>query len=117
VKKVIELLEEARRDLIVYSRDEDYEHLLMFALSNIEKALDELKSPRWYTPKQWEAETGEAWPDDWGVYVWDYALKLWIIRAYETIKYCEKFNGRKYPVVCATEAGKPPDDWRPEETK
>jgi hypothetical protein len=56
VKKVIELLEEARRDLIKYSRDTDYENLPMFALSNVEKALDELDM---FSPEP--AEKGYWW--------------------------------------------------------
>jgi hypothetical protein len=103
VKKAIELLKKAKSDAGSAWCDTGPagSAFLSKVILFIDEAIAELKTPRWYTPERWEAEHGKPWPDDWGVYVWDYALKLWIFRAYETIKYCEKFNGIKYPVVCA----------------
>jgi hypothetical protein len=101
----------------------------------INSALDLLQSPRWETPEQWEKRTGEKWPDDWAVYwryseIFAYKAKEWIpgkelvpvyyawdLEFYGPLK--EKYSSEIYDdridIVCATEAGPPPDDWKPEE--
>jgi hypothetical protein len=90
----------------------------------IESALAELQTPpRWETPEQREKRTGEAWPENNGVYyrhkvyfgdesgdpfdyrwVNNWALDYW--------KWQRRNTGAQ--IVCATEAGPPPDGWRPE---
>jgi hypothetical protein len=82
------------------------------------------------TPEQYKARTGEAWPDNWAVYVRGFDKKEggcefghaerffreWEATTYENAKWVV---GRDYflnvIIICATEAGPPPDDWRPEE--
>jgi hypothetical protein len=120
VKKVIELLEEAKLDLIKFSRDESLVGLAMSALSNIEEVLYDIRNrPRWETPEQWEKRTGEKWGDNAAVYALyedNDGKRQWFWGGYG--KERDKTGRRnKNPVaiVCATEAGKPPDGWRPEE--
>jgi hypothetical protein len=77
--------------------------------------------PRWETPEQYEKRTGEPWPDDWAVYALyeDNGGRLkWFAQSRgfteKQIKR-NKSDSRIKMMVCATEAGPPPDDWRPEE--
>jgi hypothetical protein len=114
MKRVIELLEKARE--LVFIRSSDTIALYL------EEAIAELKAlPRWETPEQREKRTGEAWPDDWAVYALyedNDGQRQWFWGGYG--KERDK-TGRKsknpIAIVCATEAGPPPDDWRPEEDK
>jgi hypothetical protein len=72
---------------------------------------------RYYTPKQWKQLTGKPWPEEWAVYV--------LVRNKHTKEKCYRWEIFSYyatrpfrghnPIVCATEAGKPPKSWRPEE--
>jgi hypothetical protein len=78
---------------------------------------------RWETPEQWEKRTGEAWPDDW--YVWirtpytaeeldvdvEY-LYAWNAYPYGYVKKMGSVEGKT--VVCLTTSAPPPDDWQPE---
>jgi hypothetical protein len=84
---------------------------------NLAEAIDRLRSlgaeqapPRWETPEQWKELTGEEWPEAWGVYTLFYGG--WILQRYREAK----LMGTYMPItiVCATEAGPPPEDWRPE---
>jgi hypothetical protein len=110
MKKVVEKLETAKHAVLNCSHST--------AVSCIEEAIEELKAPpRWYTPDQWEAETGEPWPDDWAVY----ALEKTSIFS---DGYSERFRVMEYEtakwkdldvIVVAAEAGPPPNGWRPEE--
>jgi hypothetical protein len=73
--------------------------------------------PRWETPEQYEKRTGEAWPNDWAVYA---LTELgWIAMSYKLAKmkshYDDGFLGFVTAIVCAAEAGSPPDGWEPEE--
>jgi hypothetical protein len=77
-----------------------------------------LEKSRWYTPEQWEKRTGKAWPDDWAVYCryrsnGDELQCHWRATTYDLIKNEEWWLDQKQ-IVCATEAGPPPDDWIPE---
>jgi hypothetical protein len=165
VKKVIERLEEARSDLVKFSRDDSKAGLAMNALSNIEHVLYELEAPpsrnsdevrrvqcnwcesvfdeehikaaddveycpvcgetgylmdvpeaesppRWETPEQREKRTGKKWPDNWPVWALISLLHgelIWEVMSYDTATSAAEY------IVCATEAGPPPDGWRPEE--
>jgi hypothetical protein len=63
----------------------------------------------WETPKQWKKRTGKAWPDNAAVYfIEPPGTTNWDIHSHKT--------ARRYGLVCvvATEAGPPPNDWRPE---
>jgi hypothetical protein len=86
----------------------------------INEALAELKTPRRYTPEQWEAETGRPWPDNGAVYLFD-PYTGWRDVALYGAMYDKvgELNKRYIPyesvvVICATEAGCPPDGWKPE---
>jgi hypothetical protein len=106
VKKAIETLERIKIDL-------DTHCITWRTLELLDRAIAELKAPpRGYTPEEWKAETDEAWPDDWAVYticVKDHR-EFWYPKSLELVK---KAGVPLKNVICATEAGKPPDDWRP----
>jgi hypothetical protein len=81
--------------------------------------------PRWYTPEQWENHTGKPWPNEWAVYyrkrykptifepeTWT----IWMVAKHKSIKTLKnRYAPQEVQVVCAAEAGAPPDGWRPEE--
>jgi hypothetical protein len=127
MKKAIELLETAKLDLIKFSRDHSRIILAMSALSNIEEALYDLRlRPRWETPEQREKRTGEAWPDNAPAYfnLWfltkdsKYTPGIWqLMELGKARKEVERLTSLeiKTAIVCATEAGPPPDGWKPEE--
>jgi hypothetical protein len=110
MEKVITLLEDAL-DVILHEtkipahyQEVDY----------IKQALAELKTPRWRTPEQWEAETGKPWPDDWPVwYISDEEEPKWRGGSYRKAKKIDRVNDTL--IICATFDGPlPPDDWMPE---
>jgi hypothetical protein len=114
MKKVIELLETAKELALYGSRST--------TVSCIEEAIAELKAlPRWETPEQREKRTGEAWPENWAVYALyenNDGTSQWFWGGYK--KEMDRFmrhNKNPLNIVCATEAGPPPDDWRPEELR
>jgi hypothetical protein len=115
MKKAIEKLLLARTQIVRGCPSE--------AIDILDYALEELKTPRWYTPERWEAETGKPWPDNGAVYVIHQKFEIdfypdWYITNYLSAKY--KKDRKEYAIafiVCATEAGPPPDDWKPEEEK
>jgi hypothetical protein len=85
--------------------------------------VSEHTASRWETPEQYKARTGKPWPDDWAVY-YRYVsasgkLDIWRTGYYENIANSNhdfrSHNAGYYQIVCATEAGPPPDDWRPED--
>jgi hypothetical protein len=81
---------------------------------NITWAITKLKAPpRWETPEQRKERTGEDWPDDWAIYaaVMAGGKSVWAVMLYRAAK---DFNIPNYRIVCATEAGKPPENWKPE---
>jgi hypothetical protein len=114
MKQVIELLEEALDIMLhVTGLPEHYGEI-----KYVRQAIAELKFPRWYTPEQWEERTGKAWPDDWAVY-WrgiDFSSRHddWKVASYGMAK-VHSVTYLSVECVCATEAGPPPDDWKPEE--
>jgi hypothetical protein len=99
----------------------DYDDIFCPACGSVDledlEDMAELKAPpRWETPEQWEQRTGEAWPDDWAVYVRGQyedtqGWTKWVIVDFTRAKTFLM----KIQIVCATEAGRPPDDWMPEE--
>jgi hypothetical protein len=91
-----------------------------------------MDKPRFYTPEQWEKKTGEVWPDNAGVFVisthecnksprWElilYSRYKFLLNAWRGTKNQEQYHAKwwsKVIAVCATEAGSPPDDWKPDE--
>jgi hypothetical protein len=122
MKKVIELLERALQEIRYtahkFSVGSIIEGKLDIAIENLKYAIVLLQKPRWETPEQWEKRMGEAWPDDWAVYALyedNGGRRQWFWGG------CEKErdktgrrNKNPLAIVCATEAGKPPDGWEPE---
>jgi hypothetical protein len=117
-EKIIAVLEQAKHAAINCS--------LGVAVSCIEEALAELKSsPRWETPEQYEKRTGEAWP--WGnavylrrnIFIGGHKDGKWRASTYSEAR--GEFWMKKIEpnciidIICATEAGPPPQDWRPED--
>jgi hypothetical protein len=111
MKKVIELLEEAKRFADIGLKND--------VIWNINDALEELENPLRYTPEQWEQRTGEPWPENWPVWVrakyitggyspWELdflkEIELYTTQARGTIQVIV-FNGNKPP----------PEDWMPDE--
>jgi hypothetical protein len=111
MKQVIEMLAQAygiiRENLI---GDEDDINMVCNLIAG---AVADLKAPRWETPEQREKRTGEPWPDDWAVYAL-YETAAGEERFWAAEEYCYSRNGKSKCIVCATEAGPPPDDWDPE---
>jgi hypothetical protein len=82
------------------------------------EAIAELKAlPRWETPEQYVKRTGERWPDDWAVYYIDPPRPYWDTQP--TWEICRHDIAIRNGLICvvATEAGPPPDGWRPEDQK
>jgi hypothetical protein len=98
------------------SRDE--EKRIKTALNRIECAMGAIETliplplPRWETPDQWEKRTGKAWPEDWAVWsiTTDGILEITTMGEEEVRK---TWGNHFYAIP--TEAGPPPEDWRPEE--
>jgi hypothetical protein len=125
VKKAIELLERVKADLRGDYHDRDGGVTLFMGEDIIEildEAIAELKNrPRWETPEQYERRTGEPWPDTAAVYTrsskkiepWD--TILWGMHK-KAVAFVERFGYSAHDpyVVCATEAGPPPDGREPE---
>jgi hypothetical protein len=122
MKQVIELLEEALGNIA----ETRVAGLVSVGLQSqtevfIQESIAILKAPRWYTPEQWEKRTGKAWPDDWAVYFRMCADKFGGFTAY-TYRNALRLRDMaiahtgitpKYQIVCATEAGPPPENWEP----
>jgi hypothetical protein len=112
MKKTIEKLEEAKALAIA--------GMGLSAFCYIGEAIALLKAPpRFETPEKWEQRTGEklneltpvwvrhVYHDDW----------CWHLGTYEEEKENNKYfeeSGYKCDMVIATEAGPPPDGWKPE---
>ena len=112
MKKVIKLLNGANHAL-GYNNDD------ATALTYIDKAIAELKNPRWETPEQYEKQTGEPWPDSGAVYCCGQSKEFaaehgytWFIMSHKEAKEYRFYKVRH--IICATEAGPPPENWRPE---
>jgi hypothetical protein len=129
MKKAIELLEEADKYVFSISVHGDARKNVEsrdMANQLIQEVIALLKAPCWETPEQYEKRTGEMWPDNRAVYVGidnDEVVDI-AIMSYREAKEVKK-TGWRYIygdggvhkivyIVCATEAGPPPDDWRPE---
>jgi hypothetical protein len=128
MRKIIELLEKAKADTVYLLSAGGWiipDTWIRSAIKSIEKAIAELKNkPRWETPEQYKKRTGANLPDDtpvWSRYHGHY-IEPWSLGTYgeteELIEYWkERGHDNKYDIVIATDAGLPPDDWKPEEEK
>jgi hypothetical protein len=115
ISDAVDVLAEARAFL-----EKEYIDDGIDKISSAISMLGELSEPpRWETPEQHRERTGRDWPENWAVYVLvrnkyvqgrDYSWRAY--NYYDT----RPFRGRN-PIVCATEAGKPPNSWRPEVTQ
>jgi hypothetical protein len=126
MKKVIEKLESAKggiEEAQEFLSRETIKDMLIVVNGIIEEAIAYLKSPpRWETTEQYEKRTGEKWPDNGAVFT---RLKNkhddWDVHFYgrhkQSVDFIERMGGTVQPlyIVCATEAGLPPDDWKPED--
>jgi hypothetical protein len=89
--------------------------LLDVALDDIVDTITILQTqPRFETPEQYNKRTGKPWPDTWPVF-FEYRenTNQYYVDKLEKIK-----NERVLKIgrVCVfTEAGPPPDDWKPKE--
>jgi hypothetical protein len=81
------------------------------------------KPPHWYTPERWEAETGEAYPEEapvWSASLFGVSVKpnkynriYWSLKKYGDAK-----NSMNSIIFCAYgHMEPPPNDWRPEDEK
>jgi hypothetical protein len=121
VKKAIEYLNKKERILAGLDTvllDGDLEAALDERIIAAREYIEELTTPRWEAPEQWEKRTGKPWPDDWAVYV--STESGWSVRLYKFTR-CEFYRDDKTEfvpiIICATEAGPPPDEWRPKENQ
>ncbi|MDR1239567.1 MAG: hypothetical protein LBK27_05605 [Treponema sp.] len=105
---------------------DEAEKLYHFLGGLYKDAIAELESrPRWETPEQRERRTGEKWPDNAAVYFnswfpasdFKYVPGIWQLMELKLASLAAErlnFEKVKTAIVCATEAGPPPDGWRPE---
>jgi hypothetical protein len=114
VKKVIDTLNAVAG--IINGAIQDEDDPLITGLELLNDAIAELKAPpRWETPEQYEKRTGEAWLDNWAVYYRQKEHGTW--SGWIVVKYSFAQRGledTEHVIVCATEAGPPPDGWMPE---
>jgi hypothetical protein len=129
MKQAIELLEQVLRIIpAIVADDRISANLRDQAERLVRQALEGLQVPHWETPEQRERRTGKKWPDEGAVYFYDdllgwraisyidYRKRITEIRQQTHAKKIDLIvNDKQYPCVCATEAGKPPDDWKLEE--
>jgi hypothetical protein len=118
MEKAIELLDTAGEKIVCaainFSTRSDIYYNLDKALGNIQSAIAELKTlHQWETPEQWEKRTEEPWPDNGAVYVRQAdGSSPWIVKQYLDMKISNWLV--PITIICATKAGPPPDEWRPE---
>jgi hypothetical protein len=120
MKKAIELLEKAEGAIMLATAgkpDSSDLGLCIEAIGYINNTIALLQSPRRETPEQWEKRTGEKYPGTWAVYMRVQNKKGewsgWLPTSYGASRLTLSVS----QVVCATEAGPPPDTWEPEEGK
>jgi hypothetical protein len=119
MKQALKTLRAAK--MIILDLIEDENDPASVAYDLIEEAIKELE-PRWETPEQYEKRTGEPWPDDAPVFTRSrsgndgWSVSTWG-RHKQAVSFVERmgFSAHDPYVVCATEAGPPPDTWVPEE--
>jgi hypothetical protein len=109
MKKAIELIKHVIKVLRL-----SHSHTHQICIEILELAVDALEHPCWETPEQYEKRTGEPWPDKWAVYrrknYPNTGWTSWEVLSYGWARFCVW----QYQIICATEAGPPPDDWEPD---
>jgi hypothetical protein len=75
-----------------------------------------IEVPDHETPEQYQKRTGEPWPDNGAVYARACVSSAghwckWGVTAF----WKAEWTMYETQIICATEAGPPPDDWRPME--
>jgi hypothetical protein len=121
MKKLVERLEEAVDIISDFWLEKDSDYLFKESLALINGVIEELKTPRWETPEEYLTRTGEEWPDDGAVYFCAFVKtpSSFTVYTYEdALRVLDMTRAHtgfdvKYQIVCATEAGPPPNDWRP----
>lgn len=111
------LINEMREDLFQVIKNPDYYRsnvvdvlkLFVRTLETIDLFL--AKSPTYETPEQYKERTGKEWPDRNAVYALhgEDGKKYYCPSSYMLAK-----RGKRKIIICATEAGCPPDDYLPE---
>jgi hypothetical protein len=119
VKRVIDLLEETLdRISCVAGADRKERKLVREGERLINEAVDLLIMPCWYTPDRWKDLTGKEWQDKAAVYYRCSRADTWVILSFEEAK--RDIVMSLIPsadIICATEAGIPPNDWKLEEAE
>jgi hypothetical protein len=119
VKKAIELLQTAKKRLCdIYGLSQSTQlEIVSEACQDIERAIAELKAPpRWETTEQHRKRTGRDWPENALVYYrYAGAGEAYVDSEWGYVTYKRIRGFVRHQIVCATEAGRPPDDWKPEE--
>jgi hypothetical protein len=116
VKGIIEGLTRAWELLSEYITRKDDDDRICDVYAEIKRAIEVLENPCWETPEQWEKRTGEPWPDEAAVYIRAAdGSSSWIVKQYLDVK----IHNWLVPItiICATEAGRPPDNWKPRRRK
>jgi hypothetical protein len=90
-------------------RDEN--GLAAAALDMVKEAIAELETPHYYTPEQWEAETGEVLRDE--AILWSRGNCGWGLVKWKHLK--DLTGIKKFVMVVVDGPYPPPDNWRPEE--
>jgi hypothetical protein len=125
MERVIELLERAMAntvpttgvkpasgDMNLFTEAISY---LNEAISYLNEAIAELKTPpRWETPERWKERTGKEWPNNAAV-SYSTSDHGWYADTYSLARILSMTSSVQ--IICATEAGPPPDDWKPEEAR
>jgi hypothetical protein len=121
MKQAIELLRRADAELVILRHKGGWMAPCKY-IRNAAKYINEvialLRAPPWETLEQWEKRTGKPWQDDWAVYArWraNGEIHDWSACSYKDAK--DASYVQVDDIICATEAGPPPDTWEPEEEK
>lgn len=124
MKEVIDLLERAKCSLMNIScglSASTNSDIADETIACIRNAIAKLQAPpRYETPEQYKKRTGKEWPRNWAVY---YSTKYgsiddWEVSTYSDILEIIKHSGDDYvceDIIVATELGRPPDGWTPED--
>jgi hypothetical protein len=115
MKQTIEQLEQAKLFIQNIATRGNHAYLdRENAKACVERAIALLKdSLCWETPEQREKRTGNPWPDNWAVYG-KYHFENPEVEKFELMEHNAAKRDGYDVIVCATEAGRPPDSWEPD---
>ncbi|MDR1902061.1 MAG: hypothetical protein LBQ88_07270 [Treponema sp.] len=123
MNKVIKKLEAARGIVSNLNGGFAERRDIAAATGYIDEAIEELETPRWYTPEEWEAETGEALKGNAQVWWRQYEDNIWECQRYIGVldflsqKYGNGSRPARGVILVCNGPYPPPDNWRPEETE